>query len=290
MHEQSKWPPSSVCFLSFIQTISLCQNDSLRSSANPRWFPAPWGSVSETALQSLDVLPTTLSLPTQQAQTLPTLLNVLQGPSSARCLLAHPQASVCTLPTRRLDWTEVCIWLMFWTQTLLSEERALPCQELRWLRKDADPADESRWGGWDVMVDLSGPEGGGEVGQHFSTGNYLEAWPNKKKVSALQRAQEGHRCNGEFWSRGMSLAVWWLGLVMSTAGGVSLNPGQWTRILQTLRPPLPSPPNLVLVLCGLKKKTFDDLPVRTTVIENTKKKRQSLHQGVYNLHLEIKHL
>lgn len=60
------------------------------------------------------------------------------------------------------------------------------------------------------MVDLSGPEGGGQVGQHFSTGNYLEAWPNKKKVSALQRAQEGHRCNGEFWSRGMSLAVRWL--------------------------------------------------------------------------------
>lgn len=58
-------------------------------------------------------------------------------------------------------------------------------QELRWLRKDADPADESRRGGWDVMVDLSGPEGGGEEGQHFNTGNYLEARPNKKKVLAL---------------------------------------------------------------------------------------------------------
>ena len=164
------------------------KTNSLRSSANPWWFPAPCCSVSETALQSLDVLPTTLSLPTRQAQTLPTLLNVLQGPSSAGCLLAHPQASVCTLPTRRLDWTQVCIWLMFWIQTLLSEERALPCQELRWLRKDADPADESRRGGWDVMVDLSGPEGGGEEGQHFNSGNYSEAWPNKKKVSALRRA------------------------------------------------------------------------------------------------------
>ena len=118
---------------------------------------------------------------------LPILLKVLHA-SSAGCLLAHPQASVCTLPTRCLDWTQVCIWLMFWTQTLLSEERALPCQELRWLRKDADLADESRQGGWDVMVDLSSPEGGGEAGQLFSTGNYLEAWPNKKKVSALLRA------------------------------------------------------------------------------------------------------
>ena len=91
----------------------------------------------------------------------------------------------------------------------------------------------------------------------------------------LLDVQEGHRSNGEFWSRGTSLAVWWLGLVTSTAGGVSLNPSRWTRILQTLHS-TPSHQNLVLVLCGLKKKTFDDLPVRITVIENIKKKRQGL--------------
>lgn len=33
------------------------------------------------------------------------------------------------------------------------------------------------------MVDLSGPEGAGQVGQHFSTGNYLEATSQTRKRS-----------------------------------------------------------------------------------------------------------
>lgn len=89
-------------------------------------------------------------LPTELAQTLPPPPESLSwsSPVLDACLGAHLQASVCTFPTKALDWLWVCTWFSPATgykcfegrlyeraptvlgAALLSEEQR-PCQGLR---------------------------------------------------------------------------------------------------------------------------------------------------------------